>query len=758
MSQSPYAQVGPRLVQLGYSAIPIQKGQKKPGIYWRGAGWKNLEGWNRYGQNLPSAQEVEKWCTWPDANVGIVLGSLSGILGVDFDYHEELWDPIFEFLPESPVIKRGQKGFTAFYRYSGEETTSWKKDGEMIVELLAAGKQTVIPPSIHTCGLAYRWEEAGLIDVPREQLPTLPPDFISRVDAILSPAKEPSLIIEMSHEFNDAPPSLEMMRVMLGFIDPAEVYDDWIATGMSLHSLYPGSDGATLFEEHSARAAGQKRKDGRLIYQPGCALKSWQTFKQGGGRTYKTICKKAKDRGFIGWRLDDDLAVAHVSPVLEPYVEVVEEYSPDPEPESLEEQKHELKHVYPQMLLDATPGVVGEIANWITKGAHKPQPILSLGASLAFVGAMKGRRQRTRTDLRSNIYVLALGETGSGKNHPIAALQHLNLCVFGEGIDRGILTNRPRSEQGLYSAIGKHDCRSLILWDEIGQAICAMANKNASAHYAAIMDAFTQLFSAADRIHSGEELATLSRPSLEQPCLCLYGTTVADRFFEALTEKEVIDGFLARWLVFEAPDPWVKENDDAWLADPPDSIRQAMLKINDKPLIPLAKSHPGTLVGRVFYDEGGERYYRDLRAEFSKRGQDAHKDGDKRAPVWVRAAEHVAKVALIVTDGDRTTRRELEWAHRLIEIQCENMIHIIDTRMAENRQERNTKRILKLIADGRRKGISRSAITNKTLDLNKLERDGILETLVDSGRIEKIKPPEGKESKGRRAEIYRCRK
>jgi hypothetical protein len=39
--------------------------------------------------------------------------------------------------------------------------------------------------------------------------------------------------------------------------------------------------------------------------------------------------------------------------------------------------------------------------------ARRPQPLLAVGASLCALGALMGRKYRTETNLRSNLYMLA---------------------------------------------------------------------------------------------------------------------------------------------------------------------------------------------------------------------------------------------------------------------------------------------------------------------------------------------------------------
>lgn len=81
-------------------------------------------------------------------------------------------------IPVQSQWKRvGKKGYVAVFRFSGEKTFRVKdKDGKTVCELLSAGTQVVLPPSIHPdTGLPYT-ANCELLDV-IGLLPTLPMDF-----------------------------------------------------------------------------------------------------------------------------------------------------------------------------------------------------------------------------------------------------------------------------------------------------------------------------------------------------------------------------------------------------------------------------------------------------------------------------------------------------------------------------------------------------------------------------------------------------
>lgn len=747
---SPFASVARLLFERGYSIVPIRPRKKIPGLRKVGY-WDNLDRWSEYCYRQCTEDELETWETWHEAGIGICTGPASGVVALDFDKVDSLWPKLEALIPRSPVVKRGMNGYTAFYRYAEalHDSKNWTirevtgdPDGKgNVVELLSAGRQTVIPPSIHPdTRRAYEWDGTALWDMSPDELPDLPENLIELFDEALGvarPKREPRI-----YEADGERESPEFIAAMLASFGPELDAENWSAVGSSIKSVYPDDTGFRLWDEWSAR----DNREGQ--YRPKTMRRRWDRLDpEGKGVTIGTVRHFAELGGFTDWHFDEDRRLADVSAELIPAQKKSADVEPPP-------ANNELKILYPSKLVHGAPGIVGEIAAWITASAVKPQPVLSLGAALAFVGAVKAKRQRTRTNLRTNIYVLGLGETGSGKNHPIDAVQHLHACVYGES--QGVIGDRPVSEGGLYAAVGDMKGRCLIVWDEIGHAIGGMSNKNAAVHQSAIMTGFTELFSAAGRVFPGRRLAAGGREALIKPCLSVYGTTVAGRFFEALNDGQVIDGFLARWLVFEVETSWPDENEDAELNDPSRSIVERLRAINGEFAVHDETDH----AVKVPYDPAGERYYRQMRAEFREKGKRAEKANDKAAPIWIRAAEHVAKVALIVTDGDETTEKELRWAHELVNIQCENMLHLIETRMSENERERLTKRVLRCIREAGARGLSKSDITNATLHMAKRDRDEILSALEESGRIEAFGSSEsngdGAKRKGRPTKFYRC--
>jgi hypothetical protein len=128
---------------------------KKPGK-------RPLGPWKTWQTRLPTLDEVvAQWELVPAANVGIVLGPVSGLVGVDVDGEEG--ERILEEvsggdLPRTLAFTtgRGRRLLYAVDRDSNIPTRTLSgRGGE--VKVLAAGTLTVMPPSRHAGGRKYRW-------------------------------------------------------------------------------------------------------------------------------------------------------------------------------------------------------------------------------------------------------------------------------------------------------------------------------------------------------------------------------------------------------------------------------------------------------------------------------------------------------------------------------------------------------------------------------------------------------------------------
>jgi hypothetical protein len=111
-----------------------------------------------------SEQVAEWWQRWPDANVGVATGRVSGLAVVDIDPRNggdeslRAMESRWGLLPVTPETRTGGGGRHLWYRC---ETTLPSGRLAAGVDLKAEGGMVVAPPSLHRSGSRYVWRPGG---------------------------------------------------------------------------------------------------------------------------------------------------------------------------------------------------------------------------------------------------------------------------------------------------------------------------------------------------------------------------------------------------------------------------------------------------------------------------------------------------------------------------------------------------------------------------------------------------------------------
>jgi hypothetical protein len=178
------------LVANGYHPHPIGPGTKKPMVIVNGE-YREMLQWQLPDRGLaPSPQ--------PGAGVGVRLGLQRGgawLVALDWD-DEKVSRFGMERLP-SPVCKAGKRGHTALFVAHVEiPSKDFRVNGKCVVQVLSAGRQTVLPPTTHPeTGEPYFWlDDCSLMNTSVERLPELPADYIDRIKSAIADARmEPDI-------------------------------------------------------------------------------------------------------------------------------------------------------------------------------------------------------------------------------------------------------------------------------------------------------------------------------------------------------------------------------------------------------------------------------------------------------------------------------------------------------------------------------------------------------------------------------------
>jgi len=371
-------------------------------------------------------------------------------------------------------------------------------------------------------------------------------------------------------------------------------------------------------------------------------------------------------------------------------------------------------------------GLVGEIADWITSTAIRPQPLLSLAAALSFVGMIKGHRVRGKTDLRTNLMVLAMAPTGGGKEHPQNAIKRL---VKACGLQKHLM-GEPVSGSGFLHALQKTGNVGYMVMDEVGRYIGNLSSSGAGVHQREILDYMIKSFSSANSILMGREKAAGAkepRIDIENPHFCCYGSTVYEKFRDACGSGEIVDGFLNRWIVLESkerPDRQKKVK----FTPPPQSIIDKVLAITShSPYDSYGSPHPEEI---EFTPEAWEIYddYRDKVDAMVKVAPYPLNQLINRAP------EHIEKIAHTIAEDGCTGIYDLKAAIAIVEFSNECISRFAGM-ISDNIYEKDFVRVREIIKESGE--VQRNALTRRTQFLTggSKRRAEIVAALIDDGCI-----------------------
>lgn len=138
----------------GWSVIPAMARGKRPVVAWR-----------TYQERLPGEKELRAWfAKWPEANIAIVTGAVSGLVVLDVDPAHGGEDSLAAIearrgrLPRTVEAETGGGGRHLYFAHPGGEVRN-RASLAAGLDLRGDGGMVIAPPSIHPSGRPYRWRE-----------------------------------------------------------------------------------------------------------------------------------------------------------------------------------------------------------------------------------------------------------------------------------------------------------------------------------------------------------------------------------------------------------------------------------------------------------------------------------------------------------------------------------------------------------------------------------------------------------------------
>ena len=417
----------------------------------------------------------------------------------------------------------------------------------------------------------------------------------------------------------------------------------------------------------------------------------------------------------------------------------------------------------PEELMDV-PGFVNELAKFTFENAHRPNRVLAFAGALAMLSFLAGRKYTDSHGTRPNLYLVALADSGVGKDFPRKVNKRL--------ADRVVLSNNVADQfgsgEGIEDSLYQYPTM-LFQADEFDTILNSM--KKESPLMERIYQALLTFFTDSSSIHTmrrkamsqAEKEALMNNPTAAQkkaspkiynPSLTLLATAIPDKFYSSLASRALDNGLLARCLIFEAGKRGEAGRGSENALFPDDLLGFTQTLANIEHNLPWGQRITPTVI------EDGEGVDA-CRARITKEADDLYKKAETSnysagKAVWNRGVELTNKLALLYaisagkTFNTKISVAGLEWGWKLVQHCAKRMLWMADSFIYSDQTDGDANTILARVKQFGRNGVKRSEI-GRVLHLNADRLDKAEKTLIDRDQIEVI---EGKRS----AKIYRAKK
>lgn len=513
------------LAALGWHLCPMESRSKNPGSI--------------LGKDWPSkcSNDTDVISTWPQGcNIGVLLGSKSGIIDLEFDddQGEMLIDSWLEDCGDVKTPSyRSAKSVHRLFQWDDRFDVEGAKFGFMGVEFrFGANKaQSVIPPSIHESGASYEW-----IVSPEEcevaQLPELIYKQFLNMKATSEKRTAKAATVDARYTEGDS-----LLTKARNYLEQRYTWEELLAAdgwkfcrnrGEAQDWWRPGKSRGSI----SATVNFGGSKTLRVFSTSVAGLKPESSFDK-----FAYLCATKFN--------DDPVAAAFglcpedvLGRKQQPAVDLSKFMEGDEPPDTVEF----FEAMIPQ------DGLLRWVYDFYCTVSQFPSPVMGMATALSFCETIFGRRIRSQTDLRTNDYNVVMAPTGSGKE----ACETTVIKLFAaSGYD---LTHPPdvQSGNGMLAMVNDKPC-GIWVCDEFGKTLEALLDKRANQHLKQIGTHLLKMYGKASSAYGGAAHSAGAKNKTKQPHLCLLGLTTP-KVFSTITADQVDDGLFGRLAFFVCQD------------------------------------------------------------------------------------------------------------------------------------------------------------------------------------------------------------
>jgi hypothetical protein len=677
-----------KLFENGYSPIPAYFKGKNPCI----------NDWQKFCETKPTEEQIETWnkdLHKNKINIGVACGGAKNenklvVIDIDTDDKEFL-----NKLPPSSVRRRGKKGEARFFRLP-PDSLGLDSRAFPFLDILSNGRQVILPPSTHPEGMKYVWLTPDTLENTRiEELPILPNDFLDKITQYSKHTK-----VESTGRNNKLVDMVSAIRARgeSDVLAAKEIYD-W---DLRFHS-------PRLFTDKSEGFLAKDETD--------AMNNAW--------RFVTSVSKSLIDKGL--------LKIQDVNTTL------VVEINDDDEKKTIDLYKSK---EYPE-----PTGVIKDVRDLIVDFSERKMPNIALGGAVALMAAVCSNRFRFQ-NCWSNMYVLNLAPTGTGKSFP----QKIISMILDERLASSLIGfgNYQSSSAFSKNLISIRERFDVI--DEISSLFAQM--KSGGTWQAAILEEMCKVWSSSSGKYNAAEYAEKAdTSSCFNPCINILGSSTIEGIKPYITSMMVTKGLIPRFNIFKDEDRKIKSKDKLNESLLDDVVKRigAILSTDKRVRHDLKASVIG---GPIFdpldiqpTDKDAIEYFEYIKDDFFNRISDDIQESQKN--MLTRGKEQTMKFAIghAVGNSRRINLQDLQWAKQMFEVCLHNSQSFIGEAAVDTDWERDVEVMLNLF----RKSafVTDKLIGDRITRIKPQRRKELIEHLTISEKICRAsRSHKGKEIKG----------
>ena len=604
-------------------------------------------------------------------------------------------------------------------------------DGELVRRVIgeiakASSEQVAIDTSVHNP--ARIWRLPGTMNCKGDSIPERPHRMARILDEpqdIVSVSREQmqDIVSYQSEDTQTDVPDDEWKHTM-----PAFDLDSWIAQYCpDLGSPQPWKGGRKWIFPVCPFNEAHTNKSAVLIQEPSGAV-AFKCHHNGcSGNDWRAL-RELREPGCYD-RREEVSSDVDLSGILKPNrIEKQEKEAPlFPNPGPV-----------PDKLL-SIPGFIDDVVKLSMQSAPYPNRVLSFTGALALLAFLVGRKVQDKRDNRSNIYLIALADSGTGKDHP----RKVNFNIaFRAGV-AGAIGDAFASGEGLEDALFMHP--SMLFQADEFDCIFNTLKYSKDNRAESINEKLLKFYGASNTIYPLRKKASAKKKDgtvheiahIVNPNLVLLGTAIPQYFYESLSRRVLENGLVARCIIVEAGKRGEAGNPQP--ITPSDSLIRAAtylanLDVNGN----LTNEYPKPLI--ITETPEATAALREVQQECDRRYNfyEAQNEGAAKA-LWARAHEKVCKLAMLHGISSNVynpliTDKSVKWAWKFIDHLTQRMLYMADRYVYENIFDEKCQRAIRKLQEhgGRLSHSKLLRLLHESADSMKK----IAETLQEKGTVQ----------------------